>query len=90
MIAELIEETRDRDATVIEVKKSAVTMWFDICLELTNSTILPKSQSWILGANIPGKPLSLNFYMGGYSKYKDVLQDIRSEGYREFSFNGQE
>ncbi|MGD9712242.1 MAG: flavin-containing monooxygenase [Thermomicrobiales bacterium] len=87
MIAELIAETRDRDATAIEAKESAVTMWFDTCMDLTRGTLLPKSQSWILGANIPGKPLSLNFYMGGYSKYKGVLQDVRSDGYSQFSFH---
>lgn len=87
MIAELVKEVGSRDATVIEAKNSSVTMWYDACMELTNATILPKSQSWILGANIPGKPLSLNFYMGGYGKYKDILQSIRSNNYQEFSFH---
>ena len=87
MIAELIDETRNRDAIAIEVQESAVTMWFDTCMDLTNATLLPKSQSWILGANIPGKPLSLNFYMGGYSQYKDVLQVIRAGRYSQFDFN---
>lgn len=87
MVAELIEETLDRDAVAIEAKKSAETMWYDACMEFTNATILAKADSWILGANIPGKPLSLNFYMGGYTKYKNVLQDVRSDKYEQFSFH---
>ena len=87
MVAELIKETLDRDAAAIEAKNSAVTMYVDVCMELTNATILPKSKSWILGANIPGKPLSLNFYMGGYTRYKNVLQDVRSRDYEPFTFH---
>lgn len=88
MIAELIGHTLDRKASVIEVEESAVNMWFDTCMDLTNATLLPKSQSWILGQNIPGKPVTLNFYMGGYSRYKDVLEEVRAGGYGEFGFRG--
>ena len=70
----------------IEAKETAESMWYDTCMEITNATLLPKSKSWILGANIPGKPISLNFYMGGYSKYKEVLQEVRSSDYADFSF----
>ena len=56
-------------------------------MELTKATILPKSKSWILGANIPGKPLSLNFYMGGYGRYREILEDVRSKDYDAFSFH---
>lgn len=87
MVAELIAETLKRDSATIEAKESSEAMWFDTCLELTNATILPKAKSWILGENIPGKPLSLNFYMGGYSKYKDALQDVRDINYENFSFS---
>ena len=87
MVAELIGETIKRDAAAIEAKTTAEDNWYETCMDLTNATILPKSKSWILGANIPGKPLSLNFYMGGYSKYKDVLQDVRSSEYADFSFH---
>lgn len=87
MIAELIGETLDRDAAAIEAKGSAEARWVDTCRELTEATILPKTKSWILGANIPGKPVSLNFYMGGYSKYKDILEDVRSHDYDQFSFH---
>ena len=87
MVAELIGETINRDAAAIEAKETAEAMWYDTCMEFTNATILPKAKSWILGANIPGKPLSLNFYMGGYSKYKEVLQDVRTADYEQFSFH---
>ena len=87
MVAELIEQTLGRDAAAIEAKQSAEDGYVDLCMDLTNATILPKTETWILGRNIPGKPLSLNFYMGGYSMYKQVLQDVRSQGYETFSFH---
>lgn len=86
-IIELIGQTRDRKAAAIQAKQSAEAQYVDICRQLTDATILPKTKSWILGANIPGKPVSLNFYMGGYSKYKDILHDVRSHNYDNFCFH---
>jgi cyclohexanone monooxygenase len=86
-VAELISETLKRDAKVVEPKVTAENQWYDTCLALTNGTILPKAKSWILGGNIPGKPLTLIFYMGGYVKYKDVIQNERSSNYADFSFS---
>jgi cyclohexanone monooxygenase len=86
-IAELIEQTLARKAIAIEAKQSAEDDYVDLCMELTNATILPKTETWILGRNIPGKPLSLNFYMGGYSRYKEVIQGVRSQDYEAFSFH---
>lgn len=86
MVSELIQETLDRDAETIAAKDKAEEEWHETLTVLTNATILPKAKSWILGHNIPGNPVTLNFYMGGYSKYKDVLQDVRSTSYKDFSF----
>ncbi len=86
MVAELIEETLGRNAAAIEAKQSAEANYVEVCRELTDATLLPRTETWILGRNIPGKPYSLNFYMGGYSMYKGVLQDVRSRDYAQFSF----
>jgi cyclohexanone monooxygenase len=88
MVTELIGHTLGRKASVIEAKQSAEDDYVDLCMDLTNATILPKTETWILGRNIPGKPLSLNFYMGGFSRYKQVLRDVRAGGYETFSFYG--
>lgn len=85
-MADLITETIHREAAAIEAKESAEASWYDTCMELTNATILPKSKSWILGANIPGKPLSLNFYMGGYSKYRQTVDDVKENVTDHFKF----
>ena len=85
-ITDLIQQTLARGADVIELTQDAEDMWYKTCLDLTDATILSKVDSWILGGNIPGKPLSLNFYMGGYSKYRDVIEDVQAKAYQEFSF----
>jgi cyclohexanone monooxygenase len=87
MIAELIEATLGRNAAAIEAKQSAENAYVDLCLELTNATLLPRTQTWILGRNVPGKPLSLNFYMGGYGQYREILRKVRAQGYQQFSFH---
>lgn len=86
MVTELVGETVKRDARSLEPKQDAVDAWFDVCKELTDGTILPRARSWIFGANIPGKPYTLTFYMGGYSAYKGVLKDVREAEYKDLTF----
>lgn len=89
MITDLIKETLDRGARQIEPTPEAERGWLEVCRELTEATILPRAKSWIFGANIPGKPYTLTFYMGGYVGYKHVLADIRQSNYAQFAFRSQ-
>ena len=49
-------------------------------------TLFPKVDSWIFGANIPGKKNTVMFYMAGIGAYRQQLAEVRSQGYRGFVF----
>ena len=40
--------------------------------------------SWIFGANIPGKKRSVLFYLGGLSEYRKILDAEAAAGYPSF------
>ncbi len=38
------------------------------------------------GANIPGKKHSVNFYMAGLKAYRGVLDGVKADGWKDFTF----
>lgn len=75
---------RGRLERSVEPAAEAVASWTRTCQEIANMTLFPKAESWIFGANIPGKPNTVYFYLAGLGAYRQQLADIRSEGYRGF------
>ena len=49
-------------------------------------TLFPKADSWIFGANIPGKKKTVMFFMGGLVNYRAALGDVQSGDYKGFHF----
>lgn len=48
-------------------------------------TLFPKVDSWIFGANIPGKKNAVMFYMAGIGAYRQQLDAVKSKGYEGFA-----
>lgn len=69
---------------VIDVDRDAQEGWVKICQEGMAGTLFEVTDSWINGANIPGKPRTSMWYMGGMSNYMVEMNKIRDEGYRGF------
>ena len=55
--------------------------WTETCEEIANMTLFPKAESWIFGANIPGKKKTVMFYMAGIGNYRAALAESRSGDY---------
>lgn len=53
--------------------------------EVANSTLLMSVDSWYNGANIEGKPRRLLSYIGGVGAYRDLCDEIRTNGYPGFA-----
>jgi hypothetical protein len=47
-------------------------------------TLFPKAESWIFGANIPGKKKAVMFYMAGIGAYRQKLGEVANSGYDGF------
>ena len=48
-------------------------------------TLFPKAESWIFGANIPGKKNTVYFYMAGLGAYRQQLAEVQSRSYKGFA-----
>lgn len=53
----------------------------ETCRSIADATLFPKAQSWIFGANIPGKKNTVLFYMGGLANYRKALDEVKESNY---------
>lgn len=84
-ITKMVAEA-ERQGSVIEVTQAAEDAWTDTCKTIADFTLFPKTDSWIFGANIPGKKNSVLFYLGGLAAYRGILEDVESKQFEGFSF----
>ena len=60
--------------------------WTKTCHDIAHMTLFPKADSWIFGANIPGKTNTVYFYMAGLGAYRQELSAVQNKGYEGFVF----
>jgi cyclohexanone monooxygenase len=83
-IGGLIEDAERTGAVTIEPTTEAEVAWTRTCQEIADMTLFPKAESWIFGANIPGKTNTVMFYMAGLGAYRQKLSEVAGEGYAGF------
>jgi acetone monooxygenase len=71
--------------TVIEPTAEGEDAWVDHHEELVNATLVPKTTSWYLGSNVPGKPRRLLSYIGGVGTYRQKCDEEAAAGYPTFT-----
>jgi cyclohexanone monooxygenase len=55
---------RDHGLTRLEAEAAAGESWTEHMADLAAGTLLPRAESWYMGANIPGKPRQLLHHLG--------------------------
>ncbi len=83
-ITTLVTEA-ERRGGLIEVSQQVEDEWTETCTTIANYTLFPKTDSWIFGANIPGKKHAVMFYLGGLGAYRGLLSDIQAKDFEGFS-----
>lgn len=83
-IADTIGYMEDNAIATLEPQPQAEEAWVQTCEDIANQTLFPKAESWIFGANIPGKKNTIYFYMGGLAAYREALKQVTREGFRGF------
>jgi cyclohexanone monooxygenase len=68
----------------VEATAEAEKEWSDVCDKLSANSLFRKTDSWIFGANVPGKRHSVLFYFGGLGRYRSVLDGVIEAGYKGF------
>jgi hypothetical protein len=86
-ISDAIQEVEAEGRSTIEPTQEAEDAWIETCREIASMTLFPRAQSWIFGANSPGKKNVVMFYLGGLGSYRAALQDERESGYGSMIFD---
>lgn len=83
-ITAAIRDLRERGATVIEPTEVGEEAWVAHHEEVASATLVPKTHSWYLGSNVPGKPRRLLSYIGGVGQYRQKCDEEAAAGYPAF------
>ena len=87
-ITECIAHMRRNKLKTIEASPQAQDAWGAHVAEVVNSTLMPGTNSWYMGANIEGKPRRFLPYLGpeGVGGYRRKCAEVAENGYEGFVF----
>lgn len=83
-ITDCIVHLRAHELTAIEPTKVAVDGWVQHVNDFADITLMPKANSWYMGANIPGKARVFLPYSGGVERYRAVCDEVVARDYLGF------
>jgi cation diffusion facilitator CzcD-associated flavoprotein CzcO len=87
-IAGLIQYMRSHDLDGAEPIEEAEHKWVAHHDEVAAATLLLGTDSWWVGANIPGKPRTLYPYVGGVGPFRAICQEVAEKGYEGLLLTG--
>lgn len=88
--AENVKRENGRKEVVLEAKEEAETAWIKLCDMVSAPSLFRRTNSWMFGANIPGKKPSVLFFLGGIKMYREQLQaaaQSKFDGYKDFGLD---
>jgi cation diffusion facilitator CzcD-associated flavoprotein CzcO len=83
-VTNCIQHMRDNKLQRISATVAAEEAWRDHCLEVVSHTLFLKTDSWFMGANIPGKKRMFLGYGGGLPRYREKCDEVAAAGYQGF------
>lgn len=86
-IADVIAHMERNGIGTIEPSEDAEAEWLTTCRTIADMTLFPKAQSWIFGANIPGKKNAVMFYLGGLGNYRETINAVKESGFKGLIFD---
>ncbi|HTK64779.1 MAG TPA: NAD(P)/FAD-dependent oxidoreductase [Pseudonocardia sp.] len=87
-ITDCLGYLREHGYDRVEAMPDAEQQWVDHHNEVTQQTLLPRANSWWVGANIPGKPRNLYPYVGGCGVYREICDEVAARDYDGFTMAG--
>ena len=85
-ITDCLAHMLDHDLDRIDSDPEAEAEWTRQVHEIAAQSIVGKTDSWWIGANIDGKPRGVTFYLGGTHTYRAICDEIAANGYEGFVF----
>jgi cyclohexanone monooxygenase len=86
-IADCIGHMEEHDLDTIEATPEAEDKWMHHVTDVADDTLFFQSNTWYVGANIPGKPRVIYPYVGGVGAYRDICDGIAARGYEGFALS---
>ena len=71
----------------IEPTPAAEEDWRVHCTDCADITLFQETNSWYMGANVPGKPRVFMPYIGGVGVYRKKCEEIVAKGYEGFALS---
>jgi cyclohexanone monooxygenase len=87
-ITDAIARLRTDGLALMEADPKAEDAWVAHVNEVADSTLLPRANSWYVGANVPGKPRIFMPYLGGVGPYRQRCDEVAASGYDGFQLVG--
>ena len=84
-VSDCIEHMTDNDIRRIEPNKDAEDRWTEHVQDVASGSLLTKTDSWFMGANIPGKPRQMYLYAGGSPLYRKTCDDVAENNYEGYT-----
>jgi cation diffusion facilitator CzcD-associated flavoprotein CzcO len=85
-VSDLIEHMRKEKLASVEPTEAAEIGWTNHAVEEANKTLLSKTNSWIMGDNVAGKPRALLLYAGPLPQFRQRMKDCAANDYEGFRF----
>ncbi|MEM7466569.1 MAG: NAD(P)/FAD-dependent oxidoreductase [Pseudomonadota bacterium] len=86
-IDQCVKYMEDNELSLIEATEQAEDEWTEHVNEMIEQTLLPQTNSWFMGANIPGKKRTFLSYSGGSPVYRERCDNIAANGYTGFDLS---
>jgi len=85
-ITDCIDNMRKTGKTTIEPTPRAQDQWVAHVNEIVSATLMTRTNSWYMGANIAGKPRAFLPYLGpeGVGGYRRTCDEVAAKGYEGF------
>ena len=87
-ISDCLNDLRSRGIELIEPTKTAEAGWVQHVNDFGDITLLPQTDSWYMGANVPGKPRVFLPYIGGVGPYRNICDEVVERDYYGFMLEG--
>jgi cyclohexanone monooxygenase len=75
-VLRIVEDVAAQGTTAsVEPTPDAEASWVTHVNEVVAGTLLPRANSWWMGANIPGKPRQVVAYAAGFPAYRSHAEE---------------
>lgn len=86
-IAALINRANGDNECVVRVTEAAEEFWSTKMLQAVSGNAWSKTESWYVGANVPGKKVQILTYTGGMARYRRYCNRELEGGFASYRFS---